>query len=83
MYILRDKFDIFRRDKNISGMKNTLIELKNATNDLKYKGIYITRKAILDLFDGKSEQSVRLYLKTEGNFSDETIQNILNKANLQ
>ena len=80
MYILRDKFDIYRRNKNILGMRNTLIELKNATNDLKYKGIYITRKAILDLFEGKTEQSVRLYLKTEGNFSEKTIENILNKV---
>lgn len=80
MYILRDKFDIYRRDRDILGMKNTLIELKKATKDLKYKGIYITRKAILDLFEGKSEQSVRLYLKTEGNFTDKTIENILKKV---
>lgn len=80
MYILRDKFDLYRKAKNISGMHNALTELEKAVTSLKYKGIYFTRKAILDLFEGKTEQSVRIYLQTECNFSNKTIENILRKA---
>lgn len=79
MYILRIKFELYRRQKDIRNMKSTLEEIKESVDDLEFKGVYISRQAIVDLFEGKSAESVRLYLKTKGGFSEQEIDNVIEK----
>ncbi len=79
MYLLRVKFDIYRRKKDISLMESTLKELIKSTSNLEYKGVYHTRQAILDLLKGKSIESVRSYLMLNGDYSEEYINYLIQK----
>lgn len=79
MYLLRVKFDVYRRKKDITSMENTLKELIKSTSDLEYNGVYHTRQAILDLFKGKSIESVRSYLLLNGDYSETYIDYLIKK----
>lgn len=79
MYLLRVKFDIYRRKNDISKMESTLKELNTATAELEYRGVFFTRQAILDLMKGKSKDSVRNYLSLNGDYSNEYIENLIKK----
>lgn len=59
-------------------MTSTLNDLYDAVKHLTYQGIYQRRKAILNLIEGQSKGSVRLYLQNKG-FSEETINKIIKK----
>ena len=78
MYILRLKFDICCFMKDLPKMTSTLNDLYDAVKHLTYQGIYQRRKAILNLIEGQSKGSVRLYLQNKG-FSEETINKIIKK----
>lgn len=79
MYILRIKFDIYKKENDISKMEETLEELRESVNDFEYKGIYISRKAILALMQGQSVESVKLLLKNEGDFPNNYINRLVKK----
>lgn len=78
MYLLRDKFDIFRKHKMISEMESVLNELNEAVKEYEFKGVVLTRQAVLDLFKGKSSTAVEMQLREAG-FSTKSIENIINK----
>ena len=79
MYLIRDKFDIYRKFHNIVGMQESLKQLSNAVGKYEYKGVLYTRQAVLDLFTGKSPASVKMFLREEG-FSDRVIDKVLRKG---
>lgn len=78
MYLLRDKFDIFRRFHDIQGMTTTLEQLSKAVEKYEYKGVLYTRQAILSLYKGDSPASVSIQLREEG-FTKKSIENVLKK----
>lgn len=79
MYLIRDKFDIYKRSKDIVGMEKTINELKKAVVPLEYKGVLYTRQAILKLFKGESTESVKRFLRNNVNMSEEAIDKIVLK----
>lgn len=81
MYLVRDKFDIYKKYNDIMGMREAIEELNSCVRDLAYKGAYVSRKALLDLYEGKSTNSVCAFLREQGGFSERNISNILKKAN--
>ena len=82
MYLIRDKFDIYRRFGDIRGMTITLDQLSKAVEKLEYKGVLFIRHAILDLINGKPPAAVRIYLREEG-IPTKAIDNILRKYSTQ
>ncbi len=78
MYLIRDKFDIYRKSDNIKGMTETIKQLADVVKKFEFQGVLTTRKAILDLYTGKSVESVKLFLRNEG-LSEKSIENVLNK----
>lgn len=79
MYLIRDKFDIYKRSKDIVGMEKTINELKKVVVTLEYKGVLYTRQAILKLFKGESTESVQRFLRNNVNMSEEAIDKIVLK----
>lgn len=79
MYLIRDKFDIYRRFGDVNGMRDTIKELSDVVSEFEYQGVLITRKAILDLYLGKTKESVRIFLRNEG-FSENAIENVIKKV---
>lgn len=80
MYINRTAFDIYRRNNDIDGMKNALKDLENSVNDLSYKGVYYSRKAIFDSYNGKDENQIREYLEMDCNVPVSSINAIIKKC---
>lgn len=79
MYLIRIKFDIYRRKHDIVQMEATLKDLDKAISDLKYRGVYFTRQAILNLMKGQSKDSVRNYLSLQGDYSKDYIESLILK----
>ena len=79
MYLIRDKFDIYKRSKDIVGMEKTINELEKPVVPLEYKGVLYTRQAILKLFKGESTESVKRFLRNNVNMSEEAIDKIVLK----
>ena len=68
-----------KKDNNTSKMEETLEDLREAVKDFEYKGIYVSRKAILALMQGQSVESVELLLKNEGDFPKNYINRLVKK----
>ena len=77
-YLIRDKFDIYRRFNCVADMEKTLKQLSESMDDFEYKGAIFTRTAILRLHRGESVNAVKIYLQESG-FSQKAIENIINR----
>lgn len=77
-YLIRDKFDIYRKFNNIHLMEATLKQLSDSMGEYKFKGVIFTRTAILRLYKGEPVKTIRIYLQENG-FSEKVIDNIINR----
>ncbi len=81
MYLIRDKFDIYRKAGNIRGMEEALAQLADAVKEYEYKGVLHIRQAILDIYKGKSPTSVKLFLH-DARVPERIIENVLRKSRI-
>lgn len=82
IYLLRDLFDVYRKFEDVGGMAEAIKMLESAIkgNYRSFEAALVSRKVILDAFQGKSKIAIEIMVNKYSVLTENAKKNLLNKV---